>query len=361
MVMMKKILQVYPQMNNAGTEMVIMNLYRNIDRSKVSFDFLTQKPGSIDAAIRAMGGKIYYIPNTGKSRYYKELLKFFKEHSEYTAIHTHTHAEMGLVMKAAKTSGIKHRIAHSHNSREDLPVIFKLYKRITGIPIERNANHFFACSELAAKWLFPSKWRECKILENAIELERFVFDNNKRMQVRNSFGFDENDKIICHVGRFAEQKNHKRIIELLNKMTKEDKHIKAILVGEGPLFKEIQAMSKSENIMFLGSRTDVPEILCAADMFLFPSLHEGLGIVLIEAQASGLKCVASDAVPPEADIGTGLLTRMSLKENDSEWIKKIKKSFEKSDRSKLSKAALNSKYNIKTIGKYIEEYYLGLD
>ena len=358
---MKKILQVYPQMNNAGTEMVIMNLFRNVDRNKISFDFLAQKPGLIDDEIRSMGGNIYYIPNTGKTEYYKRLFRFFEEHKEYTAIHTHTHAEMGMVLKAAKQAGITHRIAHSHNSREDLPSIFKLYKRITGIPIEQNANHFFACSNLAAKWLFPSKWQKCEVLENAIELERFAFNAETRIRMRQGFGFNDGDKVICHVGRFAEQKNHKRIIEILNEMIEADNSIKALLVGIGPLFDEMKSKSKTDNIKFLGTRNDIPELLCAGDMFLFPSLHEGLGIVLIEAQASGLKCVSSDAVPPEADIGTGLLRRLPLKASNKEWIRNIEASFVNHDRQKKSQAALDSRYNIKTIGKHIEEFYLGLD
>ena len=358
---MKKILQVYPQMNNAGTEMVIMNLFRNIDRSKVSFDFLVQKPGSIDDIIKSLGGNIYYIPNRSKWSYHKELINFFTEHKEYDVIHTHTHAEMGLVLKAAKQVGIKHRIAHSHNSREDLPSIFKLYKRITGIEIEYNANHFFACSELAAKWLFPSKWKQCKILENAIELERFSFDNETRARMRKCFGFTVDDKVVCHVGRFAEQKNHKRIIEILNKMIDADNSIKALLVGTGPILDEMVEKSKSDNIKFLGNRNDVPDILCAGDVFLFPSLHEGLGIVLIEAQASGLMCIASNAVPPEADIGNGLLIRLSLKDDNVVWIENIKKGFSQSDRLELSQMALKSRYNIKKIGKHIEEFYLGLD
>ena len=358
---MKKILQIYPQFNNAGTEMVIMNLYRNIDRNKVSFDFLAQVPGSIDDTIRSMGGNIYYIPNDGKKDYYKKLISFFKEHQEYDAVHTHTHAEMGVVLKAAREAGIKHRISHSHNSREDLPAIFKLYKRITGMPIGQNANHFFACSRLAAKWLFPSRWKECEVLENAIELERFAFSEESRKKIRSEFGIGESDKVICHVGRFAEQKNHKRIIEILNEMTARDKSVKALLVGIGPLLDEMKAKAKSDNIKFLGNCNNVPEILCAGDMFLFPSLHEGLGIVLIEAQANGLKCVASDAVPPEADIGNGLLERISLKEDNSVWTDKINLAFKNQDRAELSKKALNSNYNIKTIGKRIEEFYLGFD
>lgn len=358
---MKKILQVYPQFNNAGTEMVIMNLYRNIDRNKVSFDFLAQNTGSIDNTIRSMGGNIYYIENNNKKEYYKKLIEFFKGHPEYDAVHTHTHAEMGMVLNAAKKAGIKHRIAHSHNSREDLPKVFKLYKSITGIPIEKNANHFFACSVSAAKWLFPLMWKKCSVLENGIDLERFRFNEETRKKMRSEFDITENEKVICHVGRFAEQKNHKRILEILNKMIHNDKSIKALLVGDGPLFDEMKERAETDNIIFLGNCTNVPEIMCAGDMFLFPSLHEGLGIVLIEAQANGLKCIASNAVPPEADIGTGLFERISLNSDNSVWINRIIQAFDNYDRMQLSNKSLNSNYNIKTIGKKIEEFYLGLD
>lgn len=356
---MVKVLQVYPQLNNAGTEMVIMNLFNNINQNEVHFDFLIQNKGVLDDKIKETGAKIYYIPNNGKE-YKKNLKAFFEKHNEYKAVHTHTHAEMALVLNAAKKAGIKYRIAHSHNSREDLPKILKLYKRITSIPIERNANRFLACSKLAARWLFPHKYKECKVVENAIELEKFSFNEETRKTVRANFGFKDDDIVICHVGRFAEQKNHRRIIELLNKLIEQNEKVHALLVGDGPLLDEMKNKAKSESIVFLGNRSDVPDILCAADMFLFPSLHEGLGIVLIEAQASGLHCVASTAVPSEADIGLGILKRLSLKEADEVWLNAVISSCNNGKREELSQSAVTSNYNIKKIGKYMEKFYLEL-
>jgi len=336
-----------------------MNLYNNIDKSKVITEFLAQQEGELDETIKLSGGKIHYISKTTKQEYLQVLENFFRE-NDFTAVHVHLHKDMGLVLKAAKKAGIKHRIAHSHNSRPDLPQIAKLYKLITGIDTIRNANHLFACSQLAAQWLFPTQWKKCKIINNAIELEKFEFNESIREKKREELGFLSTDKVVCHVGRFSRQKNHKRIIEILNKMTEREPDIKAILIGDGPLFSTIKNKAKSENIKFLGSRTDVHELLNAADVFLMPSFHEGLGIVLIEAQASGLFSIASNNVPTEADIGSGLITFIPLKKSDDEWIEYIKKAFCKYDRKTKSRLAYESKFNIKKVSKEMEDFYLSL-
>ena len=356
---MTKILQVFPAMNNAGTEKVIMNIYNNVDKANVQMDFLVQREGELDEMIKASGARIYYIEKKDKKDYIKDLTAFFSDNN-YTAVHVHMHGDMGLVLKAAKKAGIKHRIAHSHNSRPDLPRIAKLYKLITGIDIMANANHLFACSQLAAQWLFPSQWRKCKIINNAIELNKFKFDQQLRDRIRLEMGFSATDKVICNIGRFSTQKNHVRLIEILKQMIENDKNIKAMLIGDGPLLCQMKELANSENIMFLGKRTDVHELLNAADVFVLPSLHEGLGIVLVEAQANGLFAVASDNVPAEADIGSGLFDRISLKENNEVWIEKIYESLKECDRPAKSRLAAKSDYNIKKVGKEMEDFYLSL-
>lgn len=359
---MKRILQVYPQLNNAGTEMVIMNWYKNISREKIQFDFLVQKSGELDETVRKMGANIYYIEN--KDDYNKKLIDFFKGHKEFNVVHTHTHKEMGTVLKAAKKAGVKYRIAHSHNSRTDLPTIFKLYKMLSERKTEKSATHFFACSEEAAKWLFPTKYKQCRVINNAIDLDRFIFNPIKRKSMRKALNISEASKVICHVGRFAEQKNHERIIEILNELTESDKSIYALLVGVGPLYEKIKSKAKSERIIFMGNRTDVPDIISASDLFLFPSLYEGLGIVAIEAQAGGIKCIASTGVPKAADIGTGLFEQLSLNEDNSVWIEHIKSCLEKCDleeRERLSKKSYESNYNIKKVAKEIENFYTELN
>ena len=356
---MVKVLHVYPEMKSAGTEMVIMNLYRNIDRERVQFDLLTMREGESDDAFRALGAQVHRIPKT--KSYKRDLVAFFRAHPEYKIVHAHTHKEMGEVLRAAKVAGVPCRIAHSHNSRSDLPKIMKLYKMLTGWHIESSATHFLACSREAAEWLFPRKHKRAQVWNNAIDLDAFRFDTEARKSVRAQLGIPEEARVIAHVGRFADQKNHTFIVRLLNRLTAEDASLYAILVGDGPLFDEIRAEAKSERILFLGQRKDVPALLSASDMFLFPSHYEGLGIVAVEAEASGLFCLASDGVPAAADIGIGLFRRMSLSDSDDTWcdrIKEILNTASRENRSERSMLAFDTDYNIHKIAKMAEEFYL---
>lgn len=361
---MIRVLQVYPQMNNAGTERVIFNLYENIDTTKVQFDFLVEKPGELDVKIHNMGGRIHYLYVEGKKDYYSALVKFFSEHPEYRVVHTHTHARMGIVLKAAKKCRVPCRIAHSHNARNDLPKAVAFVKKMTSIPIERSANYFFACSSNAAKWLFPHRVENCTVLYNGIQLDKYLFDAENRKKVRLELGISDDAFVMIHVGRFAKQKNHEYLVKILESYGRiNQSEWKMILVGEGPLEESIKAQVQktgmSDHVLFLGSRTDVNELYSAADLFVFPSLHEGLGIVVIEAQASGLPCIVSDAVPPEADMEVGLLNTLRLQDSFEKWSEMIavkKQGVEVRDAQK--EAILKGKYNIKLIAAQMQAFYL---
>ena len=355
---MTKVLHVYPEMRSAGTEMVIMNLYRNIDRERVQFDFLVMKEGESDDKFRSLGATIHYLPKTKK--YERDLVSFFKDHPEYRIVHTHTHKEMGTVLKAAKRAGVPCRIAHSHNSRADLPGVMRIYKMITGWDIESSATHFLACSREAAEWLFPRKNKKAFVWNNAIDLDAFRFDGAERVKYREMLGIPENAKVIAHVGRFADQKNHVFLVKLLNELCERDESVYALLVGDGPLFEEIKSRVRSDRIMLLGQRSDVPELLCASDLFLFPSNYEGLGIVAVEAQASGLFCLASVGVPAAADVGIGLFERMSLDESKDTWIAKTEEllaTAKPGARADYSDRAFGTDYNIHKIAKMAEDFY----
>ena len=359
---MIRVLQIYPQMNNAGTEKVIMNLYKNIDRNKIQFDFLTQKEGELDKQIEELGGKIFRLKPNGKKDYYKKLLNFFKS-NKYSIIHVHIQGNMELILKAAKKSNVRCRIIHSHNSRQDLPKILQILKIKRNIEIKKNATDFLACSQEAAKWLFPFNYREAKIVYNAIEIENFKFNSDTRKKNRQQLKIGQEEKVVIYVARFAKQKNHKRFIEISKEILNQNNNIKFLLIGDGPLENNIKSMVKANNIeekfMFLGNRKNVNELLMAGDLFLFPSLHEGLGIVAIEAQFSGLMCIASDRIPEEADIGLNLLKRIDLKENNKYWCNIILNSLDrKLDREKIQTTYLNNRYNIKKIAKEMEKFYI---
>lgn len=356
-----RVLHVYPELKSAGTETVIKNLLCNIDTGRVCFDFLVMREGESDELFRSLGAKIHYLPKS--DNYKQDLCEFFKSHPEYRIVHAHTHKEMGTVLKAARLAGVPYRIAHSHNSRPDLPRIMKLYKLWTSRDIESSATHLLACSREAAEWLFPRRHAEAAVWNNAIDLEAFSFDAEARVKYRDTLGIPRDAKVIAHVGRFADQKNHKFIIKLLNRLTAEDESVWGVLVGGGPLFDEIKAEAGSERIIFLGQRRDVAELLSASDTFLFPSHYEGLGIVAVEAQATGLFCLASLGVPAAADIGTGLFERLSLSESEDVWCERIKTVLNGSDtdrRRELSARSLDTDYNIRKIGRMAEEFYLSL-
>ena len=358
---MERVLHVYPQMNSAGTEAVIMNLYQNIDREKVQFDLLVMTEGESDEKFRALGARIHYLPKT--KSYKRDLVAFFKAHPEYKTVHTHTHKEMGAVLGAAKRTGVPTRIAHSHNSRSDLPKLMKLYKLVSGWEMESSATHFLACSREAAEWLFPRKHKRAAVWNNAIDLDAFRFDPSTREKYRAELGIPTDAKVIAHVGRFADQKHHRFLIKLLNKLTEADESVYALLIGGGPLFDEIKAEAKSERILFLGQRSDVPALLCAADIFPFPSNYEGLGIVAVEAQASGLFCLASLGVPAAADVGTGLFERLALTEGEDVWCDRIRLALDNADldkRAEYSAKAFDTDYNIHKVAKMAEEFYLSL-
>ncbi|KMO87670.1 hypothetical protein AB840_01900 [Megasphaera cerevisiae DSM 20462] len=360
---MIRVLQVYPQLNNAGTEMVIFNLYKNIDRNKIQFDFLVEKPGELDSVVKSMDGKIFYINELEKKQYLERLVEFFYSHKEYNIVHTHTHQRMGEVLQAASIAGVKTRIAHSHNSRTDLPRIFSLYKRITSRRIEKYATDLFACSVDAAKWLYPCKYKQCKIIHNSIELQKFSYNQMKRNTMRLNLSIKPNVPVICHIGRFARQKNHKFLIDVAHQLVSKCSLVKFILVGVGPLQDNIRNRTKeygiADNIFFLENRSDVSDILAASDIFVFPSLYEGLGIVLIEAQASGLRCVVSDKIPSEADLGLNLIKRKSLSDGASLWADTILQELSmQNNREFLSNSALLSDYDIRKTTKLIEQFYL---
>ena len=355
---MVKVLHVYPELRSAGTEMVIMNLYRNIDRERVQFDFLVMTEGESDSKFRELGATVHYLPKT--KNYRRDLVAFFTSHPEYKIVHAHTHKEMGTVLHAARRAGVPCRIAHSHNSRPDLPKIMKLYKMLTGWECESSATHLLACSREAAEWLFPRRHNSAAVWNNAIDLDAFRYSESDRENYRKTLGIPEDAKVIAHVGRFADQKNHAFLVKLLNRLTESDGSVWALLIGGGPLFDEIKAQATSQRILFLGQRGDVPALLSTSDIFLFPSHYEGLGIVAVEAQASGLYCLASTGVPAAADVGVGLFERLSLDVGEDVWCDRLTSLLgrETADRAEYSERAFATDYNIHKIAKMAEEFYL---
>lgn len=361
-----RVLHVVVNMNRGGAETLIMNLYRNMDRSKVQFDFLTCKEGVFDSEIMEMGGQIHripYITEVGHVAYLKQLNQFFEENAGYTIVHSHMDKMSGLVLRAAEKANISVRIAHSHNTQSEGGLASKVYKWYVGTNIKSSATHLFACSKAAAQWLFKKQSKETFILKNGIECDKFKFSSNVRNQIREELNLDKDSLIVGHVGRFNHQKNHLFLLEVFAQLTKTIPNAKLLLAGGGILQfnieEKIKELHLEEKVKLLGIREDIHLLLQAFDVFVFPSFHEGLPVTLIEAQGAGLPCIISDVITKEVDMGVGLIQYLSLNDKN-EWVKAMLKVTSSGSSSReVSEERLNQKgYNIRKTAEFIQKSYI---
>lgn len=361
----KRVLQVVSAMNRGGAETLLMNVYRNIDKAKVQFDFLSHREEEChyDREIEALGGKVFRVTSLGKDgplKYMKKLIKIIQE-EEYVAVHAHTDYQCGFPVLAAKLSGVDKRIAHSHSNnwahRKSLKskIIFIALQTL----IKNNANYYCACSKEAGQFLFgriEKEKRQLKILKNGIDLTLFSNQFDSYESVRNELNIPSDSKILGHVGTFSKSKNQDFILDLLTEFHKKRRDVYVVFVGEGPFKKEIELRAKKlqvENyVKFLGVRTDISRLMNAFDVFLFPSIFEGFGIVTIEAQSLGTPCIVSDSVSKKTDMGLGLIKYLSLEKDINKWLNEINKSFtldrpsQETIRQNISKLGFDIKGNI---------------
>ncbi len=368
---MKRILHFVTSMDYGGVETLLMSIYRNIDREKIQFDFLCHNScdNFFSKEIEELGGKMYAIPyasKVGYLGYLKGLYEFFKDHPEYKIIHSHINCENGNALSMAKKAGIPVRIAHSHvgNAKEDNWKI-DIYKRLIRLKIPFCVTHCFACSKAAAKYLFktPKNRNKCKIINNAINTNRFMFSKSARDKIRKEYGL-EGKFVIGNIGRFSYEKNQIFSIKLFEEYSKCNPNAVLIFLGAGEDMKKhkeyVKAKGLEDKVLFLGSHNNVPDFLSAMDVFLFPSLFEGLGIVAIEAQASGLPVLASDMIPRETDL-TDLINYYPL-DTFISWLEALK-NFENKDyvnREQYAKKVKDMDYDIESTAKYLENFYLSL-
>ena len=357
-----RILHIVTYMGLGGLETMIMNYYRKIDREKIQFDFLVHRneEAHYDKEIESLGGKIFHLPrlNPFSKSYKNALKKFFINHPEYKIIHVHQDCLSGVILKVAKKCGVPVRIAHSHSSNQDknLKYPIKLYfKRF----IPKYSTHLLSCGKKAGEWMFSGA--KFDILNNAIEGEKYTFSKEKRKQVRTELNIPDDKFVVGHVGRFSEPKNHSYLIKIFAEILKTT-DASLLLVGDGELRPNIEAQAKQlgiyDKILFLGRRTDVFDIMQAMDVFVFPSIYEGLGIVAIEAQASGLPCVISNNIPPEA-ILTDLVWQLPLNAPIELWTQKINE-LKISNRDNTLERIKNRGYDIDDNITRLENFYLKL-
>lgn len=356
-----RVLHIINGMGSGGAEALLMNWYRTIDRSLVQFDFLLRSHENIyDNEIRALGGRVYYTAEYPK-RYFtnkKETESFFRQHmGEYEAIHVHGNALLYInVFDIAKKYGIKNRIMHSHSIKTKNRV-FKVLHNLNKKKISKKATAFLACSQEAGRWMFPEDV-EFEVIPNGIDVERFKYNLQARCEIRDELNIKD-QFIIGHIGRFLDVKNHIFLLDVFEKVCNKREDAVLILVGVGPLEQsikdEVKARGLEEKVHFLGVRKDTEKIYSAMDVFALPSKYEGLSIVLIEAQASGLYSVASEFVPKESRV-TDRISYLSIKSAE-DWVDALLKQQYIGERSSCWKQVVKSGFDIKTSVERLQKYY----
>jgi len=361
-----RVLHVLAGMNLGGAETFIMNVYRNIDRTKVQFDFILfrKEECEFNSEIRELGGKIYWIPRyNGKNhfKFKKAWNNFFKTHPTYKVIHGHVRSTASIYLKIAKKYGLT-TIAHSHSSSSRGKLIDRFIKKLFQFQIRIIANYFFSCSNEAGKWLFGKKVvnkENYKLIKNAIEADKFIYNNISRDNTRNALKIQHNF-VIGHIGSFTYPKNHDFLINVFKEVHNRQGNAILLLIGDGELRSSIEEKIKdynlTGNVILTGVRSDIPDLLQAMDVFVFPSLFEGLGIVAIEAQAAGLPCIVSDVLPQEAFV-TNLIQKVSLKESLSKWAHYILKR-ENYKRANTHEQIVSKGYDINDTVKWLENFYI---
>ncbi|WP_419958031.1 glycosyltransferase family 1 protein [Psychrobacillus psychrotolerans] len=361
-----RVLHVLGRLDRGGAETMVMNLYRKIDRTQIQFDFIihTKEKCDYNDEIMALGGRIYSVPQyTGKNHFYyiKEWNKFLKEHPEYKIIHGHVRSTATIYLHVAKKMGLI-TISHSHSTSSGFG-ISAIVKRILQYPIRYFANYLFACSKSAGIWLFGK--RACKkdnfiVLNNAIDAQKFVINKETRIKLREKYSIEEN-LVIGHVGRFTAAKNHDFLIEIFKEVYIKNNNAVLLLVGDGELREEIEEkiikLGLSHNVIFTGVTSDIPQILQAIDIFVFPSFYEGLGIAVIEAQAAGLPCIVSNTVPEEVYL-TENINVVSLDDSTNTWANEIIKYSAGYVRKNTLNQIKSNGYDIETTTKFLQDFYL---
>lgn len=359
-----RILHVVTDMRMGGLETLIMNYYRNIDREKVQFDFLVHRKEKAvyDDEIISLGGKIFTLPrlNPFSLDYHKKLNNFFKDHPEYKIVHVHQDCLSSIALKSAKKNNVSVRIGHSHSSNQDRNfkyIIKKYYMR----SIPKYATELFACSKMAGDWMFRGS--TYKILSNAVDAEKFVFDENVRNKLKKDLVLADDELVIGHVGRFNWVKNHDYLIDVFAEILKmTNNKAKLILVGKGDLEEAVRNKAErlgiEDYVIFMGNRSDIYNIMQVMDVFVMPSHYEGLPVTLVEAQASGLKCVISDKVPEQSIFIKELGKIVQLDSDAHTWAESIIDFADNYERKNTYKQICETGFDIKSNAQWLENYYL---
>lgn len=322
----KRVLQVFASLDRGGAEQLVLNWYRSIDRTQLQFDFVVNtrdRPYAHEAEIRSLGGRVYSLPKLsllGLPSYWRAWRSLLRTHPEWGIVHGHYTTAASIYLLLARLAG-RFTIAHGHSAEKK--AIKSRLRRLATWPLRWIADYRMACSRTAAEWLF--RRRAAEIVPNTIDVAAHRFNRTKRLAIRREFDWADRF-VIGHVGRLDEAKNQRFLIYVFRELVEEQPDAVLVLVGEGDfkplLAAQVKELGLEGRVYFVGARADIPALLSAFDVFVFPSLNEGFGIAALESQVSGLPTLVSDAVPSEVRL-TGLISSESLTNPPRHWAKRI--------------------------------------
>lgn len=312
---------------------VIMNYYRHLDKEKTQFDFLYFEKSltTYENEITELGGRVYEIiaPNFSNIFLYTKYLsaEIDKFEYNYKIVHCHELVLLSLLYPSFKLNGVEHIIGHSHSVAYSYKPLKAVRNFILQLPLKKLINSYCSCSKASAEFWYGKKLLNAgkvKIIKNAIDCNKFTFDLNARMDIRKKLEVIDSF-VVGHVGRFSVEKNQNFLIDIFNELSKSIPDARLLLVGEGNTFEEVRdkvkKLSLEKKVIFIGPSNQLDKLYQAMDIFVFPSISEGLGMAAIEAQIMGLNCVVSCSVTKEVDISN--IRYMSLESSPEEWAKMI--------------------------------------
>lgn len=355
-----------------GVEMLLMQFFRSIDRSRVQFDFLTFCEKCVfEEEILAAGSQVFHVTRRGENpiKNRKELIAFYKAHPntyDYIWYHLSSASNCAPVVLAHKYTTAK-IICHSHGtsfeSRSLFRPIHSALDRINYPKLMKSTDYCFACSKAAGKWLFKGTEREIKLIRNGIPIEKFEFNPSVRARLRQELRL-EDAVIIGHAGRFCEAKNQNFLIDVFAEYHRTEPKAVLLLAGEGEtkvaLEEKVRVLGLESVVHFLGFRDDLNELLQAFDLFLMPSLYEGLPLSAIEAQAAGLPCLLADTIPQETAV-TELVEFLSLEDSVTLWAQRMQTMLEKTiSRDGYAQLVRDAGYDAEDTISDVAEFFCGI-
>lgn len=359
-----RILEVCCDLDGGGSDRYVYNYCTRIKDIHFDYSAVSNRNGILEPLLRANGSLVFHVPQIKKGpiKYYRIIKSYIRE-GKYDAVHIHLGHKSFMALIAAKRCGVRARIVHAHIAFVPENIIQSIIRHISTVITKLYATHLAACGVDAAKWVWGEKEYKngnVRVINNAIETKKFAFNPEKRIYLRNQFGFHDNQVIVGHVGRLSDQKNQLRLLDIFAEMLAINKDTILVMVGQGELEHEVKEkivqLDISNNVKMLGIRDDVADILNMMDIFVFPSKFEGLPFTLIETQCNGLRCLCANTITSLVDI-TGIIKFISLSESNKRWAEIAYEEVQKGRMIEAREKVVEAGYDIDEEAVKLEQYY----